>query len=188
MVEAFYDKINDYASVTIRLASPEDIRTWSFGEVKKPETINYRTYRSERDGLQITGGRLRCRGRQPQLSHQRSGRQPHQHQPGRTDENRNPKTLLDIRSDLRRRHSAPALLCHDRRQAVGQPDHQQTENHPITGPGRDSRKIRGRQPPGHDRIGHPRAHHRQLRQHDWHSQLQTGSDFDPHGVHNQALK
>src|SRR5688572_16162983 len=51
MVEPIYDKINDYASVTIRLASPEDIRTWSFGEVKKPETINYRTYRPERDGL-----------------------------------------------------------------------------------------------------------------------------------------
>jgi DNA-directed RNA polymerase subunit beta' len=51
MVEPIYDKINDYASVTIRLASPEDIREWSFGEVKKPETINYRTYRPERDGL-----------------------------------------------------------------------------------------------------------------------------------------
>ena len=51
MGETIYDKINDYASVTIRLASPEDIRSWSFGEVKKPETINYRTYRSERDGL-----------------------------------------------------------------------------------------------------------------------------------------
>jgi len=51
MAETIYDKINDYASVTIRLASPEDIRSWSFGEVKKPETINYRTYRSERDGL-----------------------------------------------------------------------------------------------------------------------------------------
>ena len=51
MVDTIYDKINDYASVTIRLASPEDIRSWSFGEVKKPETINYRTYRSERDGL-----------------------------------------------------------------------------------------------------------------------------------------
>ena len=51
MAETIYDKINDYASVTIRLASPEDIRAWSFGEVKKPETINYRTYRSERDGL-----------------------------------------------------------------------------------------------------------------------------------------
>src|SRR5690606_7545985 len=51
MVETIYDKINDYASVTIRLASPEDIRSWSFGEVKKPETINYRTYRSERHGL-----------------------------------------------------------------------------------------------------------------------------------------
>jgi DNA-directed RNA polymerase subunit beta' len=51
MVETIYDKINDYASVTIRLASPEDIRSWSYGEVKKPETINYRTYRPERDGL-----------------------------------------------------------------------------------------------------------------------------------------
>lgn len=51
MVETFYDKINDYGSVTIKLASPEDIRSWSFGEVKKPETINYRTYRAEKDGL-----------------------------------------------------------------------------------------------------------------------------------------
>ncbi|RKY22699.1 MAG: DNA-directed RNA polymerase subunit beta' [Planctomycetota bacterium] len=37
--------------VTIRLASHEDIRSWSFGEVRKPETINYRTYRPEKDGL-----------------------------------------------------------------------------------------------------------------------------------------
>ena len=35
----------------ITLASPNDIRSWSFGEVKKPETINYRTYRPEKDGL-----------------------------------------------------------------------------------------------------------------------------------------
>ncbi len=46
-----YDKINDYGSVKISLASPNDIRSWSFGEVRKPETINYRTYRAERDGL-----------------------------------------------------------------------------------------------------------------------------------------
>ncbi|HAA62313.1 MAG TPA: DNA-directed RNA polymerase subunit beta' [Planctomycetaceae bacterium] len=46
-----YDRINDYGSVKIGLASPNDIRGWSFGEVKKPETINYRTYRPERDGL-----------------------------------------------------------------------------------------------------------------------------------------
>jgi DNA-directed RNA polymerase subunit beta' len=51
MVEAFYSKINDYGSVAIRLASAADIRGWSYGEVKKPETINYRTYRSEKDGL-----------------------------------------------------------------------------------------------------------------------------------------
>jgi DNA-directed RNA polymerase subunit beta' len=37
--------------VRIQLASPNDIRSWSFGEVKKPETINYRTYRAEKDGL-----------------------------------------------------------------------------------------------------------------------------------------
>ena len=35
----------------ISLARPHDIRSWSFGEVKKPETINYRTYRPEKDGL-----------------------------------------------------------------------------------------------------------------------------------------
>ena len=46
-----FDSINDYSSVKITLASPNDIRSWSFGEVKKPETINYRTYRPERDGL-----------------------------------------------------------------------------------------------------------------------------------------
>jgi len=51
MVESIYDRINDYGSVKINLASPNDIRSWSFGEVKKPETINYRTYRPEKDGL-----------------------------------------------------------------------------------------------------------------------------------------
>ncbi len=49
--DANYDRINDYASVKISLARPHDIRSWSFGEVKKPETINYRTYRPEKDGL-----------------------------------------------------------------------------------------------------------------------------------------
>jgi DNA-directed RNA polymerase subunit beta' len=51
MVEQLYNRINDFGSVKISLASPEDIRSWSYGEVKKPETINYRTYRPERDGL-----------------------------------------------------------------------------------------------------------------------------------------
>ncbi len=51
MVESIYDRINDYGSVKISLASPTDIRSWSFGEVRKPETINYRTYRPEKDGL-----------------------------------------------------------------------------------------------------------------------------------------
>ena len=43
--------INDFDSVFVRLASPEDIKEWSFGEVTKPETINYRTQRSEKSGL-----------------------------------------------------------------------------------------------------------------------------------------
>ena len=51
MMEPVYDKVNDYGAVNIRLASPTDILSWSHGEVKKPETINYRTYRPEKDGL-----------------------------------------------------------------------------------------------------------------------------------------
>ena len=51
MVGNIYDRINDYGSVKIMLASPNDVRSWSFGEVRKPETINYRTYRPEKDGL-----------------------------------------------------------------------------------------------------------------------------------------
>ena len=51
MLESIYDRVNDYSRVNISLASPNDIRSWSFGEVKKPETINYRTYRPEKDGL-----------------------------------------------------------------------------------------------------------------------------------------
>ncbi len=40
-----------FDSVSIRIASPETIRSWSYGEVKKPETINYRTLKPEKDGL-----------------------------------------------------------------------------------------------------------------------------------------
>jgi DNA-directed RNA polymerase subunit beta' len=50
----FFDKPKDplsFDAVRISLASPEMIREWSFGEVKKPETINYRTFKTERDGL-----------------------------------------------------------------------------------------------------------------------------------------
>ncbi|MDR1399143.1 MAG: DNA-directed RNA polymerase subunit beta' [Treponema sp.] len=43
--------IQDFNSIMIRLASPDMIRAWSYGEVKKPETINYRTLRPEKDGL-----------------------------------------------------------------------------------------------------------------------------------------
>ena len=42
---------DDFSSISAGLASPQMIRSWSFGEVKKPETINYRTFKPERDGL-----------------------------------------------------------------------------------------------------------------------------------------
>ena len=51
MAETVYERVNDYSAVKVTLASPNDIRAWSYGEVKKPETINYRTYRPEKDGL-----------------------------------------------------------------------------------------------------------------------------------------
>ena len=49
-----YDRANliaDFDSIRISLASPEKIRSWSHGEVTKPETINYRTFKPEKDGL-----------------------------------------------------------------------------------------------------------------------------------------
>ncbi|OGT40100.1 MAG: DNA-directed RNA polymerase subunit beta' [Gammaproteobacteria bacterium RIFCSPHIGHO2_12_FULL_36_30] len=44
-------RATEFDGLRIKLASPEDIRSWSFGEVRKPETINYRTFKPERDGL-----------------------------------------------------------------------------------------------------------------------------------------
>ncbi len=44
-------RLEDFDAIKIGLASPEMIRAWSYGEVKKPETINYRTFKPERDGL-----------------------------------------------------------------------------------------------------------------------------------------
>ena len=49
-----YDRANmiaEFDSIKISLASPDKIRSWSHGEVTKPETINYRTFKPERDGL-----------------------------------------------------------------------------------------------------------------------------------------
>ena len=40
-----------FDTIKIGLASPDKIRSWSYGEVKKPETINYRTFKPEREGL-----------------------------------------------------------------------------------------------------------------------------------------
>ncbi len=42
---------NDFDTIRISIASPEQIKSWSFGEILKPETINYRTFKSEKDGL-----------------------------------------------------------------------------------------------------------------------------------------
>ena len=41
----------DIEAIRVRISSPEKIKAWSYGEVKKPETINYRTFKPERDGL-----------------------------------------------------------------------------------------------------------------------------------------
>jgi len=51
MGEVLFEGPGQYTAARVSLASPEQIRKWSHGEVKKPETINYRTYRAERDGL-----------------------------------------------------------------------------------------------------------------------------------------
>ena len=41
----------DFNAIKISIADPDKIRSWSYGEVTKPETINYRTFKPERDGL-----------------------------------------------------------------------------------------------------------------------------------------
>ncbi|MEO5574559.1 MAG: DNA-directed RNA polymerase subunit beta' [Gammaproteobacteria bacterium] len=46
-----HETVEEFDAIRIGLASPDKIRSWSFGEVKKPETINYRTFKPERDGL-----------------------------------------------------------------------------------------------------------------------------------------
>ena len=51
MLSQLDKKTQEIAGVSIRLASPDTIRSWSFGEVTKPETINYRSFKPEKDGL-----------------------------------------------------------------------------------------------------------------------------------------
>ena len=51
LLNSLKTKQEDFSSITAGLASPQMVRSWSFGEVKKPETINYRTFKPERDGL-----------------------------------------------------------------------------------------------------------------------------------------
>ncbi|SVB82692.1 uncharacterized protein METZ01_LOCUS235546, partial [marine metagenome] len=51
LLNSLKTKQEDFSSITAGLASPQMVRSWSFGEVKKPETINYRTFKPEREGL-----------------------------------------------------------------------------------------------------------------------------------------
>ena len=50
---------NNFTKITIGIASPEEILENSYGEVTKPETINYRTYKPERDGLSASASSVR---------------------------------------------------------------------------------------------------------------------------------
>lgn len=50
-----------FDAIKIGIASPEKIRSWSYGEVRKPETINYRTFKPERDGLFCSRSSARSR-------------------------------------------------------------------------------------------------------------------------------
>ena len=50
-----------FDQIRIQIASPDQIRSWSYGEIKKPETINYRTFKPERDGLSVPASLVRSR-------------------------------------------------------------------------------------------------------------------------------
>ncbi|MFB6261918.1 MAG: DNA-directed RNA polymerase subunit beta', partial [Thiohalorhabdaceae bacterium] len=58
----------EFDGVRIGIASPDKIRSWSYGEVKKPETINYRTFKPERDGLFCAKIECNC-GKYKRLKH-----------------------------------------------------------------------------------------------------------------------
>ena len=49
--KGYFGNLIDFSGLKLTLASPQDISTWSYGEVTKPETINYRTLKPEKDGL-----------------------------------------------------------------------------------------------------------------------------------------
>ena len=64
-------EVNDFNAIRLSLASPAQIRSWSYGEVTKPETINYRTLKPEKDGLfceKIFGPQKKSRRRQKRPS------------------------------------------------------------------------------------------------------------------------
>ena len=49
-----------FDKIRISIASPERIRSWSFGEIKKPETINYRTFKRKKTGCSVPASLVRC--------------------------------------------------------------------------------------------------------------------------------
>ena len=51
MKKDIVEEVSGFNAITLGIASPEVIRGWSCGEVKKPETINYRSFKPEKDGL-----------------------------------------------------------------------------------------------------------------------------------------
>ena len=56
ITKLFKTEVNEqkFSKIKISLASSEKIKSWSFGEIKKPETINYRTFKPEKDGKEKT--------------------------------------------------------------------------------------------------------------------------------------
>ena len=61
-------EVEDFDAIRIGLSSPDMIRSWSFGEVKKPETINYRTFKPERDGLFYQNDKIEVIGRNTNIN------------------------------------------------------------------------------------------------------------------------
>ena len=59
---------DDFTTISAGLASPQVIKSWSFGEVKKPETINYRTFKPERDSQKMGGGGSKTNPGTPDLN------------------------------------------------------------------------------------------------------------------------
>ena len=68
------EDLNRFNAITIKIASPQVIKSWSKGEVKKPETINYRTLKPEKDGLFCENDSCRFRAGNGNGAKRRGGR------------------------------------------------------------------------------------------------------------------